>query len=349
MSDSDPKTDDRSPAAVRAEAAAWLARLQGPNRTPRMEAGLRRWLAESAEHRSAFERLTDAWEKSARLHRRPHEKVSRWETRGFRLSFPRAAMASFVVAAIAVIGTMAYLHTDEVVTAVGEQRTLRLDDGTRVYLNTDTAIKAHYDKRTRRVELARGEAMFEVAKRPDWPFIVVAGDQQVKALGTSFVVRRDEKGLAVTLVEGKVTVSPTMPTTAAPIVPAIDHAPSRSESSKDQRDRYGTKKDVVTLAPGERLILADNRDVQIDRPKLHELIAWQHGQVSFDSTPLTDAVVEMNRYSKVRITIDDPLIESIPISGSFRAGDSTDFARAVAKTYHLKVQDRDGEIALRAK
>ncbi len=64
-----------------------------------------------------------------------------------------------------------------------------------------------YDERARRVQLDAGEALFEVSKRHDWPFIVTAGGHEIRALGTSFVVRRDNGRLAVTLVDGKVTVS----------------------------------------------------------------------------------------------------------------------------------------------
>ena len=105
---------------------------------------------------------------------------------------------------------LVYLRSDAVVTGVGEQRTLTLEDGTRIQLNTDTRAVVRYDERLRRVELEKGEAMFEVARRPDWPFVVTAGDRQIRALGTAFVVRREAEVLAVTLVEGKVTVTPTV-------------------------------------------------------------------------------------------------------------------------------------------
>src|ERR1700730_8306871 len=111
------------------------------------------------------------------------------------------------VAGLAVLGTIFYLHSDAVVTAVGEQRTLTLEDGTRVYLNTNSRAIVHYDKKLRQVNLEKGEALFEVAKRPDWPFVVTAGDRQVTALGTAFIVRRGGKDFAVTLLEGKGTAS----------------------------------------------------------------------------------------------------------------------------------------------
>lgn len=335
------KKAEKPSAALRAQAAAWVARLHGPNRTEDVEAGLRRWLAESPENAGAFELLTDTWEKSARLRRRPIERIASWEKVGFRVSFSRAAVVTMAVAVLAVLGTMFYLHSDAVVTAVGEQRTLTLEDGTRVYLNTNSRAVVHYDKKLRQVNLEKGEALFEVAKRPEWPFVVTAGDRQVTALGTAFVVRRDEKDLAVTLVEGKVTVSPVKFVSTG--------APKRQgeEASKvPQRTRDPGVAAVFTLSPGQRLTLASSAPPKVDRPPLERVTAWQRGQVAFDNTPLADAVAEMNRYSTVRLLVEDRSSAAIRVSGIFRAGDSADFARAVAKTYRLQVRNEADEVIL---
>jgi len=53
----------------RIEAACWIARLHGPYRTSQVEAGFRRWLAERPERASAFELLTEVWEKAGQLRR----------------------------------------------------------------------------------------------------------------------------------------------------------------------------------------------------------------------------------------------------------------------------------------
>src|SRR5688572_18049024 len=87
--------------AVRAQAAAWVARLHGPNRTPDVEAGFRRWMSEDPERAAAVELITDTWEKAARLRRGPVEEVRSWHLRGFRISFPRAALATAVTVALA--------------------------------------------------------------------------------------------------------------------------------------------------------------------------------------------------------------------------------------------------------
>jgi transmembrane sensor len=348
------KKTGKPSAAVRAQAAAWVARLHGPNRTEEVEAGLRRWLAEAPEHAAAFELLTDTWEKSARLRRRPMERVASWQAVGFRLSFSRAALATMAVAALAVLGTIFYLHSDAVVTAVGEQRTLTLEDGTRVYLNTDSRAVVHYGKQLRRVELEKGEALFEVAKRPDWPFIVTAGDRQVRALGTAFIVRRDNQNVAVTLMEGKVTVSPVTRTPSGALEGQGDVAPQRKRSLettsaqtlKPQKTSESDSDAVFTLSPGQRLTFASSEPPKFDRPPLERVTAWQRGQVAFDDTPLVDAAAEMNRYSTVRVVVEDPSAAAIRVSGIFRAGDSANFAQAVARTYRLQVRDQADEVIL---
>ncbi len=53
--------------AIRAEAAAWLARLHSEDRDDLDEAAFRIWLDESQLHKDAFDRLTDAWETAGGL------------------------------------------------------------------------------------------------------------------------------------------------------------------------------------------------------------------------------------------------------------------------------------------
>lgn len=315
----------KASAAVRAEAAAWVARLHGPNRTPHVEAGLRRWLADDPEHAAAFELLTDTWEKSARLRRRPLEQVASWERPGFRISFPRAALAAAVTVVLAVLATIFYLHTDAVTTGVGELRTLTLDDGSRVHLNTDTRIRVYYDKQTRDVSLERGEALFEVAQRPDRPFIVTAGGREIKALGTEFDVRRDRKRLSVMLMEGKVTVE---------------------SQGEGQSNRSPSEAETFTLIPGDRVTFVGSATPTLDRPAPERITAWLRGEVALDNTSLADAVAEMNRYSQQRIVADDPALAAIRVSGIFRAGDLANFAQAVARMHHIKVLNQKDEIVL---
>ncbi|MGC4079308.1 MAG: DUF4880 domain-containing protein [Rubrivivax sp.] len=47
---------------IAAEAAVWVARLHGPQRSRQMELECLAWQQRSAAHREAFERCTDTWQ-----------------------------------------------------------------------------------------------------------------------------------------------------------------------------------------------------------------------------------------------------------------------------------------------
>lgn len=330
-----------------AEASVWIARLHGDARGRAVENGLRRWLQADPENSRAFEIATEVWEESEQLRSvipfRPSRNV---ESR----SHWRPALTAFACAlALAIVGLVWFQYAGVIATGVGEQRQLVLEDGTRVFLNTDTRIVVKYDQQARRVELRRGEALFNVAKRSDWPFIVTAGNRQVRALGTSFVVRRDPQRLAVTLVEGSVLVSPVVPALAELTQPTID-APGAIEQTPstaivDVRKGAGEFK----LAAGQRLTFSTGAPTRLDMPSVEKTTAWRRGQVILDDTPLVAAAAEMNRYNETKLVVADREAAALPINGLFQAGDSRHFANAVAQAYGLTVIQRGDEIVLYGK
>ena len=199
-----------------AEAGVWVARLHSGESDRTVMAGVKQWLKAHPMNGRALELCTEIWEESANLRRIiPFETRPPAEPRRHRfLSLAAAAVVLLLIA-----GTILWLvPTPDLSTDVGEQRLVTLKDGTHVFLNTATRIAVKYDANTRWVELKSGEALFDVAKKPTWPFIVKAGDRQIKAVGTSFVVRLDATQTAVTLVEGTVSV------TAPGLTPAIHHS-----------------------------------------------------------------------------------------------------------------------------
>jgi len=331
-------------AAACAEAAAWIARLHGAERTAKVETGFKRWLAASPEHRVAFDMANEIWVSTEHLPKPRTPAFVRWPRAALVITLPRALVSAALVI-LAGIGLVLSMHDSGLSTRVGEQRNFSLPDGTRVSLNTASRIQVRYDHHLRRVELDHGEAYFEVAKHPDWPFIVVAGREEVLAHGTAFLVRRDQERLAVTLMEGKVTVSPTdelehaVPTAGSPA--SLDAPASRSALPASHPTTAS-----FTLKPGDRVTFAEHEPPKVDHPSLDRETAWQHGQVILDHTPLAQAVAEMNRYSALELKIEDPVAARTEVTGIFRVGDSASFAQAVAETYHLQVSEHGAQIVL---
>lgn len=311
-----------------AEAGVWIARLHSGEPDKAAVTAVKRWLKADPMNQRALELCTEMWEESANLRR-----VIAFET-GENLPVPRRYLRiSMAVAAILLTLGLAFwfAQTPDIATDVGEQRLVTLKDGSRVFLNTNTRIAVRYDANARSVELKKGEALFDVAKRPAWPFVVEAGDREIRALGTSFVVRRDDMQTAVTLVEGTVTV------TAPPSTQV--RASSRASMTKPEG------RETFTLTPGQKLTLAATQS-RLDTTSLDNATAWRRGQIILDDTPLSAAISELNRYSKVKLIVERPEAQAIRVTGLFRTGDSSSFAHAVAQTYGLTVEERDDAIVL---
>jgi transmembrane sensor len=320
-----------------AEASVWVARLHGGAPRHLFEEGFRQWLHESPLNAQALELATDVWEDAASLRRIVELPAApRYPVR-FRPVWGAVAAAAVMV----LIAFVLYQRAGIITTGVGEQRQVVLEDGSRIFLNTATRVAVHYGDKIRRVDLATGEALFNVAKNPDRPFIVVAGDRQVRALGTSFVVRKDSAQLSVALMEGQVAVKSMR--SAMPVAPP---AAGGSAAAAGSPPRQSSASNAFTLSPGQRLTFAPDAAPLLDRPSLDKVTAWRRGQVILEDTRLTAAVAEMNRYNSTKLVIRSSKVGELRVSGLFQVGDSTNFARAVALTYGLYIVERDGEILL---
>jgi transmembrane sensor len=204
-------------------------------------------------------------------------------------------------------------------------------------LNANSRVIVEYTSRLRKLTLARGEVIFNVAHEPRRPFEVIIGDRKVIALGTRFEVRREDSRQAtfsVTLIEGRVAVEPL---SAPDVLPVAAELPPN------------LKRDTTLLTAGQRLRITKNSADTIDTPQLEKVTAWQHGQLIFDNTSIRDAANEFNRYGKRKLTIDSTVPDTIHVGGVFRIGDPDSFARAMADAHQLRITENSEEIILAAR
>jgi transmembrane sensor len=304
-----------------------VTELHGPDRDAKLEARVKGWIAADPRHAAAFELATEAWQKSGNLpaHLPDSPLGARIQA---RRRTPRAVMAAVACVVVALMAAIYFARDGTLTTGPGEQKTVELTDGTRVSLNANSRILIQYDDRVRKVVLTTGEALFNVAKHQARPFVVVLGDRKVIAVGTSFMVRREESdaaAFAVTLVEGRVAVEP---------LSWPDGLPNERAA--------GAK----LLNAGQRLRFAAAAPPVVDSPSIEKITAWQRGQLIFDDTSLSDAAAEFNRYGAIKLTIDSATAGRRRVGGVFRIGDPASFAHAMADQYRLKIVNRRNLIIL---
>ncbi|MGB6308792.1 MAG: hypothetical protein WBF89_13470, partial [Steroidobacteraceae bacterium] len=171
-------------------------------------------------------------------------------------------------------------------------------------------------------------ALFDVAKDRSRPFVVIAGERKVIAVGTSFEVRREEPAgstFSVTLVDGHVAIEPI--------------------SWPDTLPSVGTN-GVKLLNPGERLRFTGDTNETLDSPSIEKITAWRRGELIFDDASLGEAAAEFNRYGTRRLWIKGPAARNLRVGGVFRISDPYSFAQSMADTYHLRIASQDKTIIL---
>lgn len=315
---------------VRHEAAAWFARLRADDISERERAQFQHWLADNA-HRAAYERLEALWSNlgahagrpeigqalrdSETLHRKPAK------ARGLR---QRHALAWLAVAASLIVvfagGWRAWRAQQPDVrtyaTGIGEQRTLMLEDGSRVTMDTGTRLSASFSPRARRLVLEQGRAFFHVAKDRERPFLVTTQGGVVRAVGTQFDVYEHDGTVEVTLVEGRVEVTP--------------------QSNNKQHVQ------PTSMTAGQRLLMGKAYATPVvESANTGTVVAWLSGKLVFNDTPLPTAVAQFNRYRTTKIVLGDDAVAKLHVSGVFRDDDSQAFVDALRGSYGLSV-DRNG-------
>lgn len=313
------KKADQRREEIRAEAAAWIARLQTvEDRDANVVRGLKQWLGEDPRHREAFDQATCLWDvlagaEAIRAARPPAPRRIRWHRPML------GALATLLVVISAVLGKP-YLLPDRYETGVGEQRVVQLREGSEVVLNTDSAVEVSYRWRSRQMRLLRGEALFRIAPDPERPLQVHHRHGRIDVLGTTFLVHDEPERSSVTLLEGQVTVQ--------------NHLVGRGEESR------------IDLRPGQRLTTKPNRGASIDYPSLSAVTAWQRRQLLLDDVSLQDAVYEMNRYQpRTRVRVD-PDIAGLRLSGVFSSQRPREFSMAIAALHDLVIEEDGTSIHL---
>ncbi len=319
-------SDDES---VEATAAAWLAERDG-GLSAADAARFALWRAQDPRHEAAAARLERTWAALQPLRdfrpeavRHPDRNLLTRPSRGRRVvSLPvlvtfTALAACVAIAAVRWFDVRRAAGAAEQVfsTTVEGYERVALDDGSIVELNSASEVGVRFSPAERRVRLVRGEAHFTVAKNKARPFVVEAGGVAVRAVGTAFNVRLGTREVEVLVTEGKVAVAPVLPAPAA--TPA---AAAASELVANQRM-------VISAAPVAARAAATPVIERVEPAAMREALAWQGHRLVFADTPLAEAVAQFNRRNSVQLELADPELATLPIGGSFGAGNVESFAR----------------------
>ncbi|HSZ31783.1 MAG TPA: FecR domain-containing protein, partial [Puia sp.] len=166
---------------------------------------------------------------------------------------------------------------DMIKTPAGGQFQVVLSDGTRVWLNASSSLKypEFFSDSLRKVVLT-GEGYFEVTKNASHPFIVNAGNNEVRVLGTHFNVNAyaDNSETVVTLAEGSIKLNGS-----------------------------------ALLRPGQQGFIDQAGKIRTGPADLETALAWKNGQFIFKMTPLPDLMKQVSHWYDAKIVYRDTITE----------------------------------------
>jgi len=324
----------RSPdSEIGQEAAEWLADLEQPDVTDRHPDPVKRrqaflqWLARSPEHARTFSATLQARRRLTGIDQQRRidvEKLMRMRTsadvvplyqtlveaeetprRPAARILPLAAAAMLILVIAAVWLWAGLRNPSAYVTAVGEQHTYKLRDGSVVILNTGSRIEVEFSNNIRNVRLVSGEAIFTVEHDLTRPFIVHAGNTTVRALGTTFDVRRRGAGSTdISVVEGAVQVA-----------------------SSDQAEKVAAALESPHVTPsipiplqlqaGEAARVENGHISRRAHLTTADELAWRERRFVFRETPLSEVAAEFNRYNRIQLKVAGPSVREKLVSGIF--------------------------------
>ena len=309
---------------LRRDAATWLARLQS-RRDPKVEEKFQRWRDRDPAHAEAFERVSASYQQAGLLRYSALTSASTREasrppssrTPNYAWAAAAALILLFSGGFYLVLGSGLRTSGTEAVmlsTGIGEIRSVSLSDGSKVTLDTATSLEVEIGRTGRRALLRTGRARFDVANSTR-PFLIEAGGSIAVATGAVLDVEDFKNQVRVDVLAGNARVG---------------------------EQRGGAT--GLNLSAGETMSAAGGRGAQ--KHSLGKEADWTRGMLQFDGTPLQAAVELANRYSKANIVLSEGL-ETLKVTGAFRAGDINGLASALAEAFHLKVaRTRGGNLLL---
>ncbi len=326
--------------AMQDQACQWIVRLRAEDATDADREQFALWLAANPAHRQAMDAMLALWEDLEILKFREHREHSEQATDGqgsdsnFATDTPAqpgrrrwlgtglALAASLVLAILLSPGLGLGPDVQEYRTRLGEQLAVTLPDGSTVKLNTSTRLLVNYSASERQLTLARGEAFFQVAHDTSRPFLVTAGNTEVRALGTAFNILLTDERSEITVTEGVVRVTE---------LNAPDTRPAQVELLYSDQRMLGNRSG---LSSAESIQAAN-------------LLAWRDGKLVAHDMALGELVNELSRYHPNRIFIAEPDLTQTTVSGVFQLEDLDSILLALEHTVGVRsVTLDDGSVQL---
>ncbi len=203
-----------------------------------------------------------------------------------------------------------------------------LPDGSVVTINGNSTLQFpdKFENNIREVNVI-GEAFFDVKPDPEKPFVINAGNAQVKVLGTSFNVCAypESETVEVVVKTGKVQVS----------------CKNTGETEPNH---------VVFLIPGEKGTLYTSSN-QLEKIVNNDpnFLAWKTHFLEFNQVPLSQVISNLEKVYHIKVTVDDPELNNLLLTAQFDKKPVDFILNVVRLTFNLELTGENEQFTLKSR
>jgi transmembrane sensor len=329
MTDAENRNDEQRH-AIEEEAVAWLVRLRG-DRSGTGLTELEEWLAQSTEHRRAYDWANRHFDASKVL--KASQRHGQRRTFGTHDWLMTAAMAAAITVVIALgitfrsegqkEGASQQARSSPVLqTLPGQIDAVELADGSKVTMDARSRLTVSMDGKERRLQFQQGRARIAV-NTDGRPFVVVAGQGELLTRSAHFDISRNSDGrIEIAVLSGEIELRSLL----------------RPAAMRTYRHYAQAGQSIAYPAQDFRPVALSSQG--IDRRD------WPQGWTEYSSTPLRILIADANRYAQPPIVLDDPALGALLVSGRFRLTETDRFSARIAGLFDLALSRRPNAILL---
>ena len=287
------------------EIAALIPTYLSGNATDIQVVTLEKWVLADKENRSAFIEIKKSWLLSSTLNAKNELDINKeWRALNKQLSTAskvvsldqrRSSRRNWISIAaglaILVAGVIWFYNpfaNDATLAYIAEdvQREETLADGSTVHLNQSSEF--YFNNGDTRNGQLTGDAFFDIKRDEEHPFEILAGNMNIKVLGTSFYVdaRPNEDNSQVIVNSGKVSVK------------------ARGQEVILEKGESATFNKTT-----KKLVKTKNED--------SNFLSWTNNTINFNETNLKEVVFVLNRHYNANIIIENKLLNSCKITAQY--------------------------------
>ncbi|MDK2778653.1 MAG: FecR domain-containing protein [Pseudomonadota bacterium] len=305
------------PEEDRATINQWLLHGGQEQSSDQQQLDMEAWLQADPARRQQARALDDIWNDAAFTDAlRQHESELTQRQKSHTVHWYGATAAALVMGLAALLYSASGPQPQSFTTAQQQTSQQTLEDGSQLAISAASQLLVTYSPQERHIDLLQGEASFSVSKDPSRPFVVQTRHARLKALGTVFNVDQRRGMTELTVLEGRVEITPAQ--------------------ASNRR---------LVLTAGQRVRIRAQGAGQTESFDPVDYRGWQQGVLQADNMPLAELIDELNRYSPIPIRLADEL-NTLAVSGTFHLRDTRKNIQLLAAVHQLTWQEENHTITL---